>query len=180
MKCAWENCSAESTSLADHIYYVHLECLPKDSGRFSCKWRNCKHGTVFQYRSLLSLHLRSHLKELIRKRDAPCAAGNLIFPTIKKEATQETETKTEMESKHKKQCGRETAARKTSSRSQNDSEVDSDDNDSDEATDANLSDNDSSEEIICIDGEKLSCPVESCDSVSNEINLHKRIFFSNR
>ena len=138
MKCAWDNCSMKSTSLVDHIYYVHVECMAKDSGPFSCKWRTCKHDAVFEYRSLLSLHLRSHLKELIQNRDAT----DLILPDIKKEPNQDTET---------------------------DSEIDGENDNSYETMNANLSGNVATKEIICIQGEKVSCPVESCDSVSNII-----------
>ena len=54
---------------------------------------------------------------------------------------------------------------------ESDREFESDNNGSDQATGANLFDIVATKEIICIDGEKLSCPIESCDSVSNEINL---------
>ena len=63
MICGWENCTEKSENLGDHIYYKHLEHIPKDFGAFKCKWRFCNHKTVYKYKSHLSLHLRHHLKE---------------------------------------------------------------------------------------------------------------------
>ena len=63
MICGWENCTEKNENLADHIYYTHLEHIPKDFGKFKCKWRFCDHETIYKYKSHLSLHLRQHLKE---------------------------------------------------------------------------------------------------------------------
>ena len=54
---------------------------------------------------------------------------------------------------------------------ESDREFESDNNDRGKATGAKLSGSEEIKEIVCIDGKKLSCPIESCDSVSNESNL---------
>ena len=147
MECAWQNCSEKCQDLGEHLYYDHLESIPKDFGHFKCEWRNCNHSTVYKYKSHLTMHLRLHLEE-----------AEKLLDKIPFESTQSSDEKTnELSFSFAKAVTTESDADKDK-----DWLPGNDENHSQEDSPVIFLEN----EIICNEGDRLACPENSCNAVS--------------
>ena len=60
IECKWDWCREKSGDIGVHLLEQHISQMAKSNDGFICGWHDCKHKP-FQYRSLLSVHMQSHL-----------------------------------------------------------------------------------------------------------------------